>query len=108
MHRSIYRLLEAQLAVESLIYARENYPLEMIQPATEPLFESYPPRKKWTALTLVGLLFVGFGVVVIAGVVGKLRQDLKAYAKSIEPVSPIPNAAAITNTREEWIDEPTR
>ncbi|MEM7565382.1 MAG: hypothetical protein AAF353_20455, partial [Pseudomonadota bacterium] len=28
VHRSIYRLLEAQLAVESLINARANYPLE--------------------------------------------------------------------------------
>jgi hypothetical protein len=102
MHRSIYRLLEAQLAVESLIYARENYPLEMIQPATEPLFESYPPRKKWTALTLVALVFLGFGSVVVIGVVSALRRDLKAYA---EKHSPEPAPPPEKPDRGEWIDE---
>jgi uncharacterized protein involved in exopolysaccharide biosynthesis len=82
IHRSIYRLLEAQLAVESLIHARANYPLEMIQPATEPRFEAYPNRKKWTALTLVGLLCMGFAGVAVIGVLGALRRDLKVYAES--------------------------
>lgn len=85
VHRSIYRLLEAQLAVESLIYARENYPLEMIQPATEPLFESYPPRKKWTALTLIGLVFMGFAMVVAMAMMSTLSRDLKAYADQQNP-----------------------
>ncbi len=102
MHRSIYRLLEAQLAVESLIFARENYPLEMIQPATEPLFESYPPRKQWTALTLIGLLLLGFGSVVVMGVASTVRRDLKAYA---ETVNPKPRQATPASDREEWIDE---
>lgn len=102
MHRSIYRLLEAQLAVESLIFARENYPLEMIQPASEPLFESYPPRKKWSLLTLIGLIFLGFFIVVVVGVVSRIRQDLKDYAEKVNP-SPV---QAIANTkREEWVDE---
>ncbi len=102
MHRSIYRLLEAQLAVESLIFARENYPLEMIQPATEPLFESYPPRKQWTAIALIGLMFLGFGAVIVMGVVSTVRQDLKAYA---EKVSPTPDQATETSKGEEWMDE---
>ncbi len=102
MHRSIYRLLEAQLAVESLIFARENYPLEMIQPATEPLFESYPPRKKWTALTLIGLVFLGFGAVIVMGVVSALRRDLKAYAEQHDP-EPVPVTAG--SEREEWIEQ---
>ncbi len=102
VHRSIYRLLEAQLAVESLIYARENYPLEMIQPATEPLFESYPPRKKWTALTLIGLVFMGFAMVVAIAMVSTLSRDLKAYADQLDPKT----VNQETNPkREEWIDE---
>jgi len=104
MHRSIYRLLEAQLAVESLIFARENYPLEMIQPATEPLFKSYPPRKKWTALTLIGLLFLGYGIVIVGGIVSTLRRDLKAYADEINP-KPKTDQAALPSEREEWIDD---
>jgi uncharacterized protein involved in exopolysaccharide biosynthesis len=85
IHRSIYRLLEAQLAVESLINARANYPLEMIQPATEPLFESYPNRKKWTALTLIGLIFIGTTGVFTIALVSGLRRDLKAYADKFDP-----------------------
>lgn len=106
IHRSIYRLLEAQLAVESLINARANYPLEMIQPATEPLFESYPNRKKWTALTLVGLVFFGIAGVFIIGVVSGLRRDLKAYADKTDPKpAPEPVFDSESSQREEWIEK---
>jgi uncharacterized protein involved in exopolysaccharide biosynthesis len=106
IHRSIYRLLEAQLAVESLINARANYPLEMIQPATEPLFESYPNRKKWTAFTLIGLVFIGLALVVIIGVVSGLRQDLKTYADKFDP-KPAPESASESENpqREQWIEK---
>jgi len=102
MHRSIYRLLEAQLAVESLIFARENYPLEVIQPATEPLLKSYPPRKKWTALTLIGLLLLGYGTVIIGGIVTTLRRDLKAYNDEVKTKT---DHTTPTTNREEWIDK---
>jgi uncharacterized protein involved in exopolysaccharide biosynthesis len=102
VHRSIYRLLEAQLAVESLIFARDNYPLEMIQPATDPLFESYPPRKKWTAFTLIGLVFSGFAATIAIAMVSALRRDLKAYAARYEPE---PVLTSSNPKREEWIDK---
>lgn len=102
VHRSIYRLLEAQLAVESLMNARANYPLEMIQPATEPLFESYPNRKKWTAFTLVGLVFIGFSLVIIIGVVSGFRRDLKAYSDQLKPK---PTHEPANPQREEWIEK---
>jgi uncharacterized protein involved in exopolysaccharide biosynthesis len=102
VHRSIYRLLEAQLAVESLIFARDNYPLEMIQPATDPLFESYPPRKKWTAFTLIGLVILGFTVVIAMAMISALRRDLKAYADKYDPK---PDITASNLKREEWIDK---
>lgn len=85
IQRSIFRLLETQLAVESLINARANYPLEVIQPATVPLFESYPARKQWTAITFILLLFLGVVFVVSMNVVKALRRDLKAYAARFEP-----------------------
>ena len=102
IHRSIYRLLEAQLAVESLINARANYPLEMIQPATEPLFESYPNRKKWTAFTLIGLVFIGIAGVFIIALVSGLRRDLKAYADRIDPKS---GPEFEGPQHQEWIDK---
>ncbi len=85
IQRSIFRLLETQLAVESLINARANYPLEVIQPATVPLFESYPARKQWTAITLILLLFSGVVFVVSMNVCVALRRDLKAYAQRQAP-----------------------
>jgi hypothetical protein len=102
IHRSIYRLLEAQLAVESLINARANYPLEMIQPATEPLFESYPNRKKWTAFTLIGLVFIGIAGVFTIALVSGLRHDLKAYADRVDPKS---GPEFEGPQHQEWIDK---
>ncbi|MFT5224900.1 MAG: hypothetical protein ACI8XX_000647 [Polaribacter sp.] len=102
IHRSIYRLLEAQLAVESLINARANYPLEMIQPATEPLFESHPNRKKWTAFALIGLVFIGIAGVFTIALVSGLRRDLKAYADKFDP-KPAPEFEG--PQRQEWIDK---
>ncbi len=84
IQRSIFRLLETQLAAESLINARANYPLEVIQPATVPLFESYPARKKWAAITLVLLMFLGNMGVIAMNVVTALRRDLKEYAERHE------------------------
>lgn len=104
LHRSIYRLLEAQLAVESLIFARANYPLEMIQPATEPLFESYPNRKKWTALTLIGLLFFGIFTVIFVQIISSFRTDLKAYNDIHFPQSGF-NTDQDNLDREGWVDE---
>lgn len=85
IQRSIFRLLETQLAVESLINARANYPLETIQPATVPLFESYPARKQWAAITFVLLLFAGIFFVISINAVNALRRDLKAFAERNEP-----------------------
>lgn len=85
IQRSIFRLLETQLAVESLINARANYPLEVIQPATVPLFESFPARKKWAAITLILLLFLGVVFVISMNTAKALSRDLKAFAERNEP-----------------------
>jgi uncharacterized protein involved in exopolysaccharide biosynthesis len=79
LHRSIYRLMETQLAAESLIYARTEYPLEVIQPAFPPLFKTYPQRKKWAALTFVGLLLLGVMVSIGMVLLKNLRNGLKEY-----------------------------
>lgn len=79
LHRSIFRLLETQLAVESLLFARANYPLEMIQPATVPLYKSYPSRKKWAVLALFGLVFLGVMAIISLVIIRKLRTGLQSY-----------------------------
>lgn len=90
LHRSIFRLLETQLAVESLLFARANYPLEMIQPATVPLYKSYPSRKKWAVLALFGLVMLGVMAVIGLVIIRKLRAGLKRYefASQSDPSNP--------------------
>lgn len=79
MQRSIFRLMETQLASEALLYARNNYPLEEIQPAAVPRFKSYPNRKSWAVMAFIGLAFLGVFAVLGWVVFGKLRKALAAY-----------------------------
>jgi uncharacterized protein involved in exopolysaccharide biosynthesis len=87
VQRSIYRLLEAQLGVESIIHARENYPLEPILPAYPPLFKSYPSGKKWTVLAFVGTLFLGIFFIIAMVIFRKLTRALKAYKPEVSESS---------------------
>ena len=79
VQRSIYRLLEAQLGVESMIHARESYPFELIQPANPPLYKSYPSRKKWAVLAFVGIIFLGMFFVIGLVLLKKMRIALAEY-----------------------------
>lgn len=83
MHRSIYRLIEGQMSIESLINARQNFPLEVIQPATVPLFKSFPNRKVWTMAVFIVTLALGFLGVLVMNMVSVLRKDLSKYEESI-------------------------
>ncbi|MBT8440195.1 MAG: hypothetical protein HKP55_08795 [Gammaproteobacteria bacterium] len=79
LHRSIYRLMETQLAAESLLYARSDYPLEVIQPAFPAIYKTYPQRKKWAALTFVGLILLGVMISIGFVLLKNLRSGLKEY-----------------------------
>jgi LPS O-antigen subunit length determinant protein (WzzB/FepE family) len=87
LHRSIYRLLETQLAAESLLYARKDYPLEVIQPAFPALYKTYPNRKQWAALALIGLILLGVMAAIASVIVGKIRHSLGAYKKELKKTS---------------------
>lgn len=79
LHRSIFRMIETQLAAESLLHARQDYPLEVIQPALEPLFKNYPKRKQWSALTFILVVLLGIVVTIGAVVLKKIKQGLANY-----------------------------
>lgn len=87
MQRSIYRLMETQLASEALLHARTNYPLEEIQPAVVPRFKSYPKRKAWAVTAFVGLAFLGVVIVLAAVIIKKLRSSLSSYQLGSEQVT---------------------
>ncbi|NRP36355.1 Chain length determinant protein [Marinobacterium sp. xm-d-579] len=97
VQRSIYRLLEAQLGMESIIHARNDYPLEIIQPATSPLFKSYPSRKKWTVLTFFGVFFFGLFLVVGNVIFGKMKTAISLYKKDR-------NSKNLNQSEDIWID----
>lgn len=97
VQRSIYRLLEAQLSVEALLFARDNYPLEILTPAIPPLFKSSPNRKKWAIFTFIGILFGGIFLVIALVLVQKLRAAVEGYRQQASPVSD-------TSVESEWVD----
>jgi hypothetical protein len=108
LHRSIFRLLETQLAAESLLYARRHYPLEVIQPAFPPLNKASPQRKKWAALSFVALLMLGVMGAIGSVLVGKLREGLRFYQdESIRRISHEPGEEGQGRKGEDWLDADT-
>lgn len=97
VQRSIYRLLEAQLSVESLIFARDNYPLEILTPAIPPLFKSSPGRKKWTIFTFIGVVFGSIFLVIALVLFRKLKKAIEEYKQQTQPLE-------YSNADSEWVD----
>ena len=78
IQQSIYRLIEAQTAIVMLASAREEYVLEIIDPAARPYRSVNLSRKKKVLLGgLVGLLLSSFAVLG-ATLLGQLRDTLQA------------------------------
>ncbi|MEP5568005.1 MAG: chain-length determining protein [Halioglobus sp.] len=79
MQRSIYRLIEAQTAIAMLASAREEYVLEIIDPAALPYRSFMLSRKKKVVIgAIVGLFLSTFAV--LAGVlVASMMQTVASY-----------------------------
>lgn len=80
LHRSIFRLLETQLAAETLINARKTFPLEEIQPAVAPLLKFKPKRLFTAASSFIGFLFLGITLVIGMVLFKKINQGLSQYS----------------------------
>lgn len=96
LQRSIFRLLETQLSLESLLNARDNFPLEMIQPATVPLYKAYPARKKWAVVAFILTIILSYVSTLGWAAISSLRTDLKL----VEEESPLEKG----DTEAEGID----
>ncbi|MCX2980586.1 chain-length determining protein [Halieaceae bacterium IMCC14734] len=83
MQKSIYRLIEAQTAIAMLANAREEYALEIIDPAALPYRSFNMSRKKRIAIgTVTGFLLTVFGVlawVLLAGMLQKITHYRAQY-----------------------------
>lgn len=79
LQKSIYRLLEAQLAAETLLYAKKDFPLEEIQPAVPPMFKSSPKRLTISALSFIGFAFLGVTYTIGSILARKIFTNLRKY-----------------------------
>lgn len=111
LHRSIYRMIESQIGAESLIYARKDYPLEIIQPALPPLFKTSPKRKQYAVLTFIAFVVIGTMAAMGSVLLRKIKAGLREY--QIETKQHIENDIKTLETHnekginlsEEWIDK---
>lgn len=102
LQRSIFRLLETQLAAETLIHARNTFPLETIQPANPPLGKLNPKRLLTAALTFVGLMFIGVTFVLGRLVFRNIKQGLDNISNHSELAET--NGSSTTNSTSSWVD----
>ena len=84
MQQSIYRLIEAQTAIAMLVSARDEYALEVIDPAAIPYKSFTMSRKKKTAAAFIaGALLATFAVLalkLLASMIATVRAYREAHA----------------------------
>ena len=79
MQQSIYRLIEAQTAIAMLASAREEYALEIIDPAAIPYRSFNMSRKKKVLIgAIAGGLIATFAALAWV-VLAQMLQTIKAY-----------------------------
>jgi len=115
LHRSIFRMIESQIGAESLIYARKDYPLEIIQPALPPLFKTSPKRKQYAVLAFVAFFVLGMMTAMGSVLFKKIIDGLKAYQLKSQDILNDEVIAQDTKTKEptnlsqidsnEWVDK---
>ncbi|MBK5969437.1 MULTISPECIES: Wzz/FepE/Etk N-terminal domain-containing protein [Thiorhodovibrio] len=84
LEKSIYRMIEAETAVEMLARARDNYVLEVLDAAVPPDYKFSPSTKR---LVLMGF-FGGFGLGVVGAIgsvlVRRIFKAMQAYRARTE------------------------
>jgi capsular polysaccharide biosynthesis protein len=96
--RSIFRMLETQLSVETLINVRMNYPLEVIEPALAPLVKSSPKRLLFSVIAFVATMFIGVTYVIGKALFEKIAKGLAKY--SVTPAAWDDEKGALTKKGE--------
>jgi len=90
IQKSIYRLIEAQTAIQMLANARDEYVLEIIDPAARPYRSVTMSRKKKVAVgAIVGFLLSCFGVLAWVLVRG-LWTQFQTLRQALQTAQPLP------------------
>ncbi|MFK5986015.1 MAG: hypothetical protein QM479_11405 [Pseudomonadota bacterium] len=81
MQKSIYRLIEAQLVIKMLASNKQQYVLEVLDPAITPVYKASPATKRMTALAFIATFM--FCIVVIIGrvVFKRMKLSIKQYKR---------------------------
>ena len=82
MQQSIYRLIEAQTAIAMLASAREEYILEVVDPAGLPYRSFTMSRKKKVVLGAVAGVLLGIFAVFARVLLARMLQSINAYRQA--------------------------
>ena len=88
VEKSIYRMIEAEMAVEMLARARDNYVLEVLDDAVPATRHFTPKVKRMVVFGFVAGFGLGIGAAIGSVLVRKIRRAMQAYRARTE------NAAA--------------
>lgn len=86
IHKSIYRLMEAQLVIKMLASSKLNYSFEVLDPAVPAFEKSSPAKKKITILTLIGGIFGSVAFLIAKVVLLRMRDAIKQYQVDVEEI----------------------
>jgi len=84
IQKSLYRLVEAQLVIKMLASNKEQYAVEILDPAILPLYKSSPATKKMAALTFVGVFFLCVIVIIGRVVFKRINSSIKQYQRNLK------------------------
>ncbi|MCN4143991.1 MAG: hypothetical protein LC437_02620 [Thiohalomonas sp.] len=81
MQKSLYRLIEAQVIIKMLASSKEQYAVEVLDPAIPSLYKSSPAKKKLTLLTFIGVFMLSIIVIVGQVVFKRINTSIRDYRK---------------------------
>lgn len=82
MQKSLYRLIEAQLVIKMLASSKEQYAVEILDPAIPSLYKSSPAKKKVTVLTFIGVFMLCIIIIIGQVVFKRINASIRLYRKN--------------------------
>ena len=82
MQKSLYRLIEVQLVIKMLASSKEQYAIEVLDPAIPSLYKSSPAKKKITLLTFIGVFMLCIIVIIGQVVFKRINASIRHYRKN--------------------------
>ncbi len=81
MQKSLYRLIEAQLVIKMLANNKEQYAVEVLDPAIAPLYKVSPAKKKIAILTFSGIFLLSIVLIIGRIVFQRVSASIALYEK---------------------------